>query len=90
MRKEKMETSTELGSTTRVVVRLWSAHYYHKKYNKAANLYDGIVADVVTGKRISFHSPAEMLKAIEYFYSRIEILRIKTKAPQTTNPKHMR
>jgi len=63
--------NTNAKSVQTYELRLWSKKYYGKALTEA-NIYDGTITDCKTKKQIHFHTPADLMKAIENMYKKAE------------------
>ena len=50
-------------------VLMWSRKYFNERTTKVdSNIYNGVIENIKTKERHHFHSPAEMLEALEKMY----------------------
>ena len=65
--------NTKSQSTHVFQVRLWSKKYYQTKGTvRKVNMFDGMIIDEKTKKKTHFHSPGQMLIAMEKMYKEDE------------------
>ena len=59
-----METGKNIA-TNNFIIRIWSKSHYGEDKEKFATRYSGSITDVKSKEEKKFHSPGQLLKAIE-------------------------
>ena len=60
------------NATNNFVVRIWSKAHYGETKDKYSTRYSGSVTEVKSKEEIKFHSPAQLLTAIEKLNKKVE------------------
>ena len=67
-------------ATNNFIIRMWSKHHYNMNNEKYKAVYSGSVTEVQSKKEVKFHSPAQLLQAIEKLNKECEIERRKNES----------